>query len=176
MSCSTVCMGCLHGLFAPHASCSSAEAQLQAIVCTAVCSRDAVFSWRCTARVWDTRVTPWPIAPTNFMASCLALHCRGVGYKSDFMTYCTNKLYGLMFARELATRLKVCLHPSCIFYHFYITKSVQPSWRFHQKLHEKWGCQRLHIVRLSVRMYQPFPQCRITFLQSPDVSLSRFPV
>ncbi|DBA77215.1 TPA: hypothetical protein ACH3X1_009786 [Trebouxia sp. C0004] len=30
----------------------------------------------------------------------------GVGYKSDFMTYCTNKLYGLMFARELATRLK----------------------------------------------------------------------
>ena len=34
--------------------------------------------------------------------------CRGVGYKSDFMTYCTNKLYGLMFARELATRLKVC--------------------------------------------------------------------
>ena len=32
--------------------------------------------------------------------------CRGVGYKSDFMTYCTNKLYGLMFARELATRLK----------------------------------------------------------------------
>jgi len=25
------------------------------------------------------------------------------------MTYCTNKLYGLMFARELATRLKVCL-------------------------------------------------------------------
>ena len=38
---------------------------------------------------------------TPFMA------CRGVGYKSDFMTYCTNKLYGVMFARELATRLKV---------------------------------------------------------------------
>lgn len=30
----------------------------------------------------------------------------GVGYKSDFMTYCTNKLYGLMFARELAVRLR----------------------------------------------------------------------
>lgn len=35
------------------------------------------------------------------------VHCRGVGYKSDFMTYCTNKLYGLMFARELAVRLRV---------------------------------------------------------------------
>ncbi len=32
-----------------------------------------------------------------------------MGYKSDFMTYCTNKLYGLMFARELATRLKVLM-------------------------------------------------------------------
>ena len=37
---------------------------------------------------------------------CMRL-CRGKGYTSDFMTYCTNKLYGLMFARELATRLKV---------------------------------------------------------------------
>ena len=46
---------------------------------------------------------------TSAVAICLTLTCMpcsGVGYKSDFMTYCTNKLYGLMFARELATRLK----------------------------------------------------------------------
>lgn len=82
------------------------------------------------------------------------------------MTYCTNKLYGLMFARELATRLKVCLHPSCIFYHFYITKSVQPSWRFHQKLHEKWAVKDStlcgyqyacinHFHSVELRFYNP---------------------
>ena len=31
----------------------------------------------------------------------MALHCKGVGYKSDSMTYCTNKLYGLMFGIAL---------------------------------------------------------------------------
>lgn len=31
--------------------------------------------------------------------------CSGKGYSSGFFTYCTTKLYGLMFARELATRL-----------------------------------------------------------------------
>ena len=53
---------------------------------------------------------------TSAVAVCLTLTCMpcsGVGYKSDFMTYCTNKLYGLMFARELATRLKASYpHPS----------------------------------------------------------------
>lgn len=45
--------------------------------------------------------------------------CSGKGYSSGFFTYCTTKLYGLMFARELATRLKVSptptQDPSCLF-------------------------------------------------------------